>query len=187
MGTGWFSDVPLETLLAGLEVLVVDDNADTVELTAVLLGLCGASVRTARSSGEALAVLQTWRPHVLLSDLAMPAEDDGYALIASVRGASGHEGRHPGNCDHGSRRGDRSSSGVGGRVHRLHRETLRSPLFGRGAQRPRPTGGHWSEIGNGRVTGWSSRDHPASSVAHGAGGARRAIAIVSGLWGSLRS
>lgn len=44
----------------------------------------GAEVRSAARAAEALEVIASWRPDVLVSDIAMP-EQDGYALIAEVR------------------------------------------------------------------------------------------------------
>lgn len=70
--------------LAGLEVLVVDDEADTLELIKVLLGQCGAEVTTARSSAEALELLKGSQPDVIVSDIGMPAED-GFEFIRKVR------------------------------------------------------------------------------------------------------
>jgi PAS domain S-box-containing protein len=70
--------------LAGLRVLVVDDQLDIVDLVVDLLAPCGALVRTATSAREALADLREWRPDVLVSDIAMPGED-GYWLIEHVR------------------------------------------------------------------------------------------------------
>jgi CheY-like chemotaxis protein len=71
-------------VLTGLRVLVVDDDADTIETIRMVLAACGAEVRTATSVGEALPALEAWRPDILVSDLAMPG-DDGYALIRRVR------------------------------------------------------------------------------------------------------
>jgi PAS domain S-box-containing protein len=73
--------------LAGVCVLVVDDEADTREMLAVVLGQCEADVHTAASADEALAVLDGrdgWRPDLLVSDIGMP-EEDGYSLIKKVR------------------------------------------------------------------------------------------------------
>ena len=70
--------------LAGLEVLVVDDEGDTLELIKVLLGQCGAKVSTARSSAEALNLLQRSKPDVIISDIGMPSED-GFEFIRKVR------------------------------------------------------------------------------------------------------
>jgi signal transduction histidine kinase len=70
--------------LAGIRVLVVDDDADARELVTAVLGQSGAQVVTASSTVEALDALARDRPHVLVSDLSMPG-DDGYALLQRVR------------------------------------------------------------------------------------------------------
>jgi CheY-like chemotaxis protein len=88
------SDRLVETSLAGLTLLAVDDESDTLEMMAAVLRMCGAGVRTARSASEALDLLQVWHPDVLLSDLEMPQED-GYQLIAQVRERPGTLGRLP--------------------------------------------------------------------------------------------
>lgn len=70
--------------LSNVYVLVVDDEADTRELLAVVLESAGAKVRTAASVNEALQVIQHSQPDILISDVGM-AEQDGYALIRQVR------------------------------------------------------------------------------------------------------
>jgi signal transduction histidine kinase/CheY-like chemotaxis protein len=70
--------------LQGLRILVVDDDADAREGLTVLLEQWGGEVTPAGSAVEAIAALERTRPHVLLSDIAMPGED-GYALIKKVR------------------------------------------------------------------------------------------------------
>jgi len=70
--------------LAGLRVLVVDDESDTREFLATALHQYGATVMTAASTAEALSLLRRQPPDVLLSDIGMPGED-GYALIRRVR------------------------------------------------------------------------------------------------------
>jgi CheY-like chemotaxis protein len=70
--------------LAGLRVLVVDDAEDAREALSVLLGQYGARVTAVGSADEALSALERDRPHVLISDIAMP-EQDGYTLIRKVR------------------------------------------------------------------------------------------------------
>jgi signal transduction histidine kinase len=81
--------------LAGVRVLVVDDDADARELVTAVLGQSGAEVVTASSTVEALDALARARPHVLVSDLSMPG-DDGYALLQRVRALGlDHEGRMP--------------------------------------------------------------------------------------------
>ena len=71
-------------LLTDVQVLVVDDDPDTLHIISVMLEEQHASVQTAASVAEALEVLQWYRPDVLVSDLGMPVED-GYALIEKLR------------------------------------------------------------------------------------------------------
>jgi CheY-like chemotaxis protein len=70
--------------LTGVQVLLVDDDPDTLQILTETLGECGARVQVAASAAEALDVLQWYKPDVLVTDLAMPGED-GYSLIARVR------------------------------------------------------------------------------------------------------
>jgi CheY-like chemotaxis protein len=79
--------------LAGLKVLVVDDEADTRELIREVLKECGSEVILSRSVGEALEALEKYKPDVLVSDLGMP-EEDGYALIAKIRALPSERGGH---------------------------------------------------------------------------------------------
>jgi CheY-like chemotaxis protein len=78
--------------LRGFQLLVVDDDPDALDLLSLLLTDAGASVRTAASAAEALALLRWIRPDVLLSDLAMP-DEDGYSLIRSLRTIERQSGR----------------------------------------------------------------------------------------------
>jgi signal transduction histidine kinase/ActR/RegA family two-component response regulator len=77
--------------LAGLKVLVVDDAEDAREALSVLLGQYGARVTAVGSADEALSVLERDRPHVLISDIAMP-DQDGYTLIRKVRALDAAQG-----------------------------------------------------------------------------------------------
>lgn len=70
--------------LTGLQVLVADDDADARTLIATVLEDCGAQVTVSDSAGHALSVLQSTRPHLLISDIGMP-EVDGYELMRRVR------------------------------------------------------------------------------------------------------
>jgi CheY-like chemotaxis protein len=83
--TGGEKAVDNSPSLAGLQVVVVDDEADTRDLLHTLLERCGAEVRAAGSATEALALIAELKPDVLVSDIGMP-EQDGYELIAKVRG-----------------------------------------------------------------------------------------------------
>lgn len=70
--------------LDGVRVLVVDDAPYVREIVAEILTEGGAKVTAVGCAEEALAALQSERPDVLLSDLAMPGRG-GYWLIGQVR------------------------------------------------------------------------------------------------------
>jgi signal transduction histidine kinase/ActR/RegA family two-component response regulator len=70
--------------LAGLSVLVVDDDEDSRDVVSAYLAAHHAMVRTAVSAADALDQLRCQHVDVLLADIAMPGED-GYALIRQVR------------------------------------------------------------------------------------------------------
>jgi CheY-like chemotaxis protein/two-component sensor histidine kinase len=81
--------------LHGVRVMLVDDDADALELGTTILAGARAEVRACRSSAEALRTFEEWRPDVLVSDIEMPGED-GYALIRKIRALdAGHGGRTP--------------------------------------------------------------------------------------------
>jgi len=77
--------------LDDLQVLLVDDDQDTLHLLSVSLSEANAKVQTASSVPEALEVLTWYKPDVLVSDLAMPGED-GYALITKLRAGEAEKG-----------------------------------------------------------------------------------------------
>jgi signal transduction histidine kinase len=72
------------SMLAGVRLLVVDDEPGARDLIANVLQGYGAQVTLAESGQTALTKLFEERPHVLVADLAMPGMD-GYALIEQVR------------------------------------------------------------------------------------------------------
>jgi len=74
-----------EDSLAGVRVLVVDDEPDTREMVTEILKAAGAEVSAAGSTDEALRRADEGAPDVLVSDLAMPARD-GYALLRALHG-----------------------------------------------------------------------------------------------------
>jgi signal transduction histidine kinase len=74
---------PLARLLAGIRVLLVDDDDDMRIAVGAALEHQGAEVTGVASAAAALAALERARPHVLLSDLSMPGES-GYDLMRKV-------------------------------------------------------------------------------------------------------
>jgi diguanylate cyclase (GGDEF)-like protein len=65
-------------------VLVVDDDADKLNLLEVALGMEGYSVRTAGNGREALAAVESYQPDLIITDVMMP-EVDGYELARRIR------------------------------------------------------------------------------------------------------
>jgi len=70
--------------LSGVNVLLVDDDSDTLHVMATALEGRQANVTAVSSAGEAIQAIKQQRPDVLVSDIAMP-DLDGYDLIAKVR------------------------------------------------------------------------------------------------------
>jgi CheY-like chemotaxis protein len=73
-------------LLTGIKILLVEDDADSREVTQLFLEQSGATVRSAESARIAMALLIAGEhlPDVIVSDLAMP-DEDGYSLIRRIR------------------------------------------------------------------------------------------------------
>jgi len=78
--------------LAGVHVVLVEDDDDSRELLTAVLTKCGARVTATSSGHTALAVFATDVPDVLVSDVGMP-EMDGYTLIRHVRALDDPAGR----------------------------------------------------------------------------------------------
>ena len=70
-----------------MRILVVDDNRDAAEMSAMLLQLSGHTVQTAVSSAQALERGAAFRPHAMLLDIGLP-DMSGYELATRVRVSS---------------------------------------------------------------------------------------------------
>jgi len=68
----------------GPRVLVVDDHADTRDLTELVLRDAGYEVRQAEDGGAALKVIRGWTPQVVITDIFMRGMD-GVELIREIR------------------------------------------------------------------------------------------------------
>ncbi len=84
----------LQQTLAGIRILLVDDEPDANDAMGGVLRACGAEVRAATSAADARAVLTAWRPQVIVSDIGMPGED-GYGFLASLRATDAGLARIP--------------------------------------------------------------------------------------------
>lgn len=73
--------------LQGIQVLVVENELDSLEFLTFVLEQAGANVITATSASEALTLFTQFQPDLLLSDIGMP-DQDGYTLMQQVRSLS---------------------------------------------------------------------------------------------------
>ncbi|MBN3875027.1 MULTISPECIES: response regulator [unclassified Nostoc] len=89
--TGKSSSPIASTPLAGLRVLVVDDEADTRNFLSFMFEEYGAFATAVASVDEALAVLEQAKPDILISDIGM-SEQDGYTLIRKLRSLEPEKG-----------------------------------------------------------------------------------------------
>ena len=80
--------------LSGFKILVVDDESDARALLRHWLEDCNAIVSTAGSAEEALMILESDPPDLLISDIGMPGED-GYRLIKRVRALGNDRAQTP--------------------------------------------------------------------------------------------
>jgi len=77
--------IPYQRLdLGQWKILVVDDEPDNLLLVEITLGLQGATIYTALSAQEGLALLPTIQPTFILLDIAMPRMD-GYEMLKQLR------------------------------------------------------------------------------------------------------
>lgn len=80
--------------LPGVKALVVDDELEMRTMVATILRGAGASVATASTAAEARERLSELAFDVLVSDIAMPAED-GHSLVQGLRSQDDHTGSIP--------------------------------------------------------------------------------------------
>jgi signal transduction histidine kinase len=79
-------ETPKETqhALVGMKVLIVEDSADTLALLKTIFAQEGAQVLTSTSAEEALAVLKSTTPDIIVSDIGMP-DTDGFELLKQIQ------------------------------------------------------------------------------------------------------
>jgi PAS domain S-box-containing protein len=84
--TGKKSDSGRPAAVAARRVLVVDDNRDSADSMAILLGSRGHEVRVAYDGPDAIAEAGVFKPHLALLDIGLPGMD-GYQLAQRLRGS----------------------------------------------------------------------------------------------------
>jgi PAS domain S-box-containing protein len=84
-------DLRFPSELAGLKVLVVDDEPDARELVQSVLESGGAKVALAASARAAFEQIRREKPDVIVSDIGMP-DEDGYTFMRELRSLPREEG-----------------------------------------------------------------------------------------------
>ena len=79
-----------ELVLVPRRVLIVDDNRDAAESTALIVGVSGHTVEVAYDAPMALNIAASFKPEVALLDIGLPGMD-GYELAKRLRGMPGME------------------------------------------------------------------------------------------------
>jgi CheY-like chemotaxis protein len=72
-------------MLEGVHILLVEDDADTIEMYLYGLARFGAKVTAATSVQEAFDLFRREPPDVLVSDISLDGGEDGYELVRAVR------------------------------------------------------------------------------------------------------
>ncbi|MBD2594574.1 PAS domain S-box protein [Nostoc spongiaeforme FACHB-130] len=70
--------------LQGVQIVIVDDDVDTLNLLTFILEQYGATIQAVNSAPDAIQAIAQTQPDLLLSDIGMPTID-GYMLIEQVR------------------------------------------------------------------------------------------------------
>ncbi|MEL6408619.1 MAG: response regulator [Chloroflexota bacterium] len=71
-------------LLTGWDIVVLDDEEDSLEVAEIILLEYGANVYTASNGEEGLKTVREVKPHFVISDLSMPVMD-GWGFIANMK------------------------------------------------------------------------------------------------------
>lgn len=78
------SGVDATQAVAGMRVLVIDDNEDVARAFALVLEQEGCEVRTANDGSTALDSARAWRPDAMLIDIALP-DMSGHEIVRRLR------------------------------------------------------------------------------------------------------
>jgi CheY-like chemotaxis protein len=75
-------------LLEGWNIVVLDDEEDSLEVAEIILTEYGATVHTAEDGTEGLEIIRRVKPRFVISDLSMPAMD-GWGFINVMKADRG--------------------------------------------------------------------------------------------------
>ena len=70
---------------SGVHILVIEDNDDAAYLVQFFLEDLGYSVAVARDGKSGLAMAREQRPDIVLSDIGLRGELDGYAIARAIK------------------------------------------------------------------------------------------------------
>ena len=76
-------DLP-DDLLKGWDIVVIDDEEDSLMVAQIILDEYGANTHIATNGQEGLEVIRAARPKFVISDLSMPVMD-GWGLIKAMQ------------------------------------------------------------------------------------------------------
>lgn len=71
-------------LLAGWDIVVLEDEPDSLEVAEIILGEYGAIVTAASNGQEGMELVRKIRPRFVISDLSMPVMD-GWGFISQMK------------------------------------------------------------------------------------------------------
>ena len=69
-------------------VLLVEDDPAQLEIREILFQAAGHDVRTAATPDQARAIVRDWQPGFVVTDLRLPAVEDGLSLIEELARAA---------------------------------------------------------------------------------------------------
>lgn len=73
-----------DNLLEGWDVVVLEDEPDSLEVAEIILGEYGASVNAAANGQEGIEIVRSVKPRFVISDLSMPVMD-GWGFISEMK------------------------------------------------------------------------------------------------------
>lgn len=82
------SNIPFD-LLKDWNIIVIDDEPDSLEVARYILDFYGANVHTAVNGKDGLSLVDKIQPHFIISDLSMP-EMDGWEFLRVLKSRNTH-------------------------------------------------------------------------------------------------
>lgn len=80
------SKIPTD-LLQGWDIVVIDDEPDSLEIARYILDFYGANVHTATNGKEGVEAVERMKPRFIISDLSMPTMD-GWEFLKELKSAA---------------------------------------------------------------------------------------------------